>query len=170
MTLGEVMVGMTVFVMCTLGIYATLIKAYQLAALSRCREEARAVLRTYADQFERLQTTYHDEVSGADYTRWLFVVEGPTGRGLEWGELSDSNTSVPEPAIAHIEVPLGTEDNPIRAKVTRQVTYLDAATGETSLTRTIQAAGYMVVGTFSVEYTLNNKDYVETLTVARAVP
>ena len=98
-TLLEAMLSTTIFTMVTLGVYTILIKSYQMIALSRCRDEARAVLRTYADQFLRLQTT--ERVSGATYNRWLFnPTNGPSGRGLRWGELSDRNTSTAATDVA----------------------------------------------------------------------
>lgn len=53
-TLMEVMMAAMVFAMASVGIYSMLFKAYQLAALSRYHDDARAVLQTFADQFERI--------------------------------------------------------------------------------------------------------------------
>lgn len=51
----ETMIAAIIFAMAALGIYAMLFRAYQLSALARYRDDARAVLETFADQFERLQ-------------------------------------------------------------------------------------------------------------------
>ncbi|HTB81633.1 MAG TPA: prepilin-type N-terminal cleavage/methylation domain-containing protein [Opitutaceae bacterium] len=53
-TLLEALIAGTIFAMMATGIYAMLFKSYQLAALCRYRDDARAVLQTFADQFERL--------------------------------------------------------------------------------------------------------------------
>ena len=167
------MMASGIFVMATLGIYTMLIKSYQMAALSRCRDDARAVIRTYADQFERLQTTEQvPAVTGPSYTRWLFYPEGsPSGRGLVWGSLSNANVySSPLPTVASLAVALGESNHPVPATVTRDVTYVDASTGAVSSVQHVQAAGYLMRGTFTINFTLNSKNYTQSLTVVRAVP
>lgn len=170
MTLVEVMVGTTIFIMCALGVYAALIKSYQLSALSRCREEARAVLRTFADQFERLQTSVEDTATKEAYTRWLFFVEGTTGRGLVWPGISDTDTRTSLPNVEYLEVQLGTKDAPVIGRVTRTIEHLNTANGTVAAYRQIEAAGYMLQGTFSITYKINNNTYTESLSVARSVP
>src|SRR5882724_8286328 len=78
-TLAEVMVAVTVFSLLTLGVYQILIKAYEIAAITRCRDDGRAVLTTFADQFMRLQTTDDETINNPDgsttsgtYIRELF--------------------------------------------------------------------------------------------------
>jgi type II secretory pathway pseudopilin PulG len=170
-TLVEVMMSCLIFAMVILGVYMMLIRSYQLAALSRCRDEARAVTRTYADQFERLQTTAIAS-NGGSYTRWLFYPEGGgSGRGLIWGGLSDSNVfDTPLTAVSNLAISLGESTHPVSATVTRNVSYVNAATGADASVQTIQAAGYMMRGTFTVSFTINKKNYAESLTVLRAVP
>jgi Tfp pilus assembly protein PilE len=175
-TLVEAMVGFVVFVMVTLGVYSAMIKSYQLAALSRARDDARAVLRTFADQFERLQTT--DKVGASNSTRWLFLPSGgPTGRGLKWHdsdtgapELSNGNTSVNAEDVSSLGVDLGTGTATVHATLTRDVRYLNVTTGDVSASQSVEAAGYMLQATFTLTYTLNQKTYTESLTVARSVP
>lgn len=170
------MVGFVVFVMVTLGVYSALIKSYQMSALSRARDDARAVLRTFADQFERLQTT--ETVGGASSTRWLFLPSGgPTGRGLQWQDattgalvLSDGNTSVNAEDVASIPVTLGTGTAAITAQVTRDVRYVNVSTGEVAAAQTVEAAGYMLQAKFTITYAINQRSYSQSLTVARSVP
>jgi prepilin-type N-terminal cleavage/methylation domain-containing protein len=174
-TLVEAMVGTVVFAMVTMGVYTALIKSYQLAALARTRDEARAVLRTFADQFERLQTT--DEVDGITCTRWLFLpTSGPTGRGLQWQDsttgtpaMSSDNTSVNAEETPYLSVTLGAGSAQIPAQVTRDVAYVSESTGTTAAQQ-ITAAGYLLRGTFAISYQLNGRSYSQSLTVARSVP
>lgn len=175
-TLVEAMVGTVVFTMVTMGVYAALIKSYQLAALSRARDDARAVLRTFADQFERLQTT--EKVGATNATRWLFLPSGgPTGRGLVWHDpdtgtpaLSNGNTTVNAEDVASLGVTLGTGVAAVPATLTRDVRYVDMSSGDVSASQRVEAAGYMLQATFTIRYTLNKKAYAESLTVGRSVP
>lgn len=171
-TLAEAMIASTVFAMIMLGVYAMLIRSYQMAALSRCRDDGRAVIRTFADQFERLQTT--DQIpppNGPSYTRWLFFPEGgPTGRGLNWGSLSDANVTTILPPVSSLAITLGDPAHPVAATVTRDVAYIDDTTGAPSVGQQIKAAGYLMRGIFTVNFSLNSKNYSQSLTVVRAVP
>jgi hypothetical protein len=168
-TLVEAMVATTVFTMVTLGVYSMLIKSYQLAALTRCRDDARGVLRTFADQFERLQTT--ELVGSTTYNRWLFnPTGGPSGRGIRWGSLSDDNTSTAAPDVVSLAITLGGAGHPTPATLTRDVRYVDASTGATSSTQAIQAAGFMLQGTFTINFSRNGKSYSQSLTVLRVAP
>lgn len=160
----------TIFWLVILCVYVMLARSYQMAALSRCRDEARAVIRTYADQFERLQTTTK-VASGASYTRWLFLPDGETGRGLAWGSLSDANVfDTPWAPAPNLAITLGAGARPVAATISRNVIYVNAATGADSPTQVIQASGYMLKGVFTVKFSINNKSYSESLTVLRAVP
>jgi Tfp pilus assembly protein PilV len=168
-TLLEAMLSTTIFTMVTLGVYTILIKSYQMIALSRCRDEARAVLRTYADQFLRLQTT--ERVSGATYNRWLFnPTNGPSGRGLRWGELSDRNTSTAATEVANIPITLGTGGHATAATLTRDVRYVASSSGANVNALSIDAAGFMLSATFAINYRSSGKAYTQSITVTRATP
>jgi Tfp pilus assembly protein PilE len=168
-TLVEAMVATTIFAMLTLGVYSALIKSYQIIALARSRDQARAVLRTYADQFMRLQTT--EKVGASTFNRWLFnPTGGATGRGLRWGELSDRNTSTAAPIVSSIAIVLGHGPQTTPATLTRDVSYVNASTGEPSVTQQIDAAGFLLTATFAITYSHVGKQHVESLTVVRAAP
>jgi len=185
-TLVEVMMAATIFAGAAIGIYAMLVKSYQVMALGRCRDQARAVLRTYADQFQRLQTTRkikanQVEVPGSSpviyvpagtYSLWLFVPTGgsPSGRGLVWGSLNDVDTSTNVSATAYLPITLGPPESATPARVTRDVSYLNSSTGSRITTQVIDAAGFMITGTFTVTYSLIGKSYSESITVVRAAP
>ncbi len=163
------MMSTMVFTLVALGVYTMLIKSYQMIALSRCRDEARAVLRTYADQFQRLQTT--EKISGTTYNRWLFnPTNGPSGRGLRWGSLSDTNTSVAATEVPNIAITLGTGGHATAATLTRDVRYVNATTGATTTSLQIDAAGFMLTATFAINYRSSGRAYAQSLTVVRATP
>lgn len=168
-TLVEVMMATVILTMVALGIYTAMIKSYQMAALTRARDDARGVLRSYGDQFLRLQTT--DLVSGTAYNRWLFnITAAPTGQGLVWGALSNTNTSVAAEDVEALPITLGGETNPIPALLTRHVRYVDATTGNSTTTQTIAAAGYFLVGTFTIKFNLVGKEHSQSITLVRAAP
>ena len=163
------MLSTTIFTMVTLGVYTILIKSYQMIALSRCRDEARAVLRTYADQFLRLQTT--ERVSGATYNRWLFnPTNAATGRGLRWGELSDRNTSTAAEDVGNIAITLGTGGHATPATLTRDVRYVASSSGANVNALSIDAAGFLLSATFAINYRSSGKSYTQSITVTRATP
>lgn len=168
-TLVEVMMATLILTMVSLGIYVAMIKSYQMSALTRARDDARGVLRSYGDQFLRLQTT--DLVGGTAYNRWLFnITPGPTGQGLTWGALSNTNTSVQAEDIPALPITLGGTNNPIPALLTRHVRYVNAATGNSTTTQEIAAAGYFLVGTFSISFSMVGKEYSQSITLVRAAP
>ena len=159
-----------IFCLCTLGVFGMLVRSYNMSVLTRTRDNARTVLATYADQFERLQTT--EKVGSTYATRWLFYPYGVTGSGLAWGTLSDSNvlTNPLPSAPANFAINLGTTLNPVPATVTRDVKYVEDATGTTVSGLQVKAAGYMLQGTFAITYKVNNKQYTQSMTMTRAVP
>jgi type II secretory pathway pseudopilin PulG len=172
------MIVIALFSMLALGVFSTLIKSYQIIALARSRDQARAVLRTYADQFMRLQTT--DKVGATTFMRWLFIpTGGATGIGLRWGQLSDNNTSMSAEDVAgvpagtlipNIAITLGNGPQTTPATLTRNVSYVNPSTGAPSGTQQIDAAGFLLTATFAITYSHLSETKVESLTVVRAVP
>ncbi len=172
-TLAEVMMSVTIFAMITLGIYQMLIKAYQMSSLTRYRDDARAVILTFADQFMRLQTTaeHGNPLAPPPYTRYLFTVSTvPTGTGLQWGALSDQDNMTYVAPTTALAVTIGGASNSIPAAVTRTVVPLDASTGASSSSTTYSAAGYLLLGTFTITYTIYGQTYNQSITVVRAAP
>ncbi len=168
-TLAEVMMSVTIFAMITLGVYQMLIKAYQMSALTRYRDDARGVILSFADQFMRLQTTTTH--SGTAYTRYLFTVSStPTGTGLQWGSLSDQDSLTALTAVPSLAVTIGGGSIGIPASVTRTVVALNPSTGATSNTTTYTAAGYMLAGTFTITYSIFGQTYNQSVSVVRAAP
>jgi len=169
-TLLEVMIVVALFTMLTLGVFSTLIKSYQIIALARSRDQARAVLRTYADQFMRLQTT--EKVGASTYNRLLFMpTVGASGVGLRWGELSDRNNSTTPVDVPSIAIVLGSGPQTTPASLTRNVKSVNASTGVPySSAQQMDAAGYLLTATFAIAYSHLSGTQVESLTVVRAVP
>jgi prepilin-type N-terminal cleavage/methylation domain-containing protein len=188
-TLVEVMMAAVVFVMGAVGLYDILLKSYQLTALARYRDDARAVLRTFADQFERLGTS--DDTT--NYRRELFVTSGETGRGLKYWDATQgtvyglsneaSNASPFANDAAYLEVTLGGAGSPIPARVTREVVAINPGPTTAATTPPTPpgsafpagidpnyAAGNLWLGTFTITYTVSNRLETQRLSVLRAAP
>jgi type II secretory pathway pseudopilin PulG len=148
MTLVEVMVTMLVTVSVILALFATILTAYQLNHKARLRDNARAVLRTYVDQFQRLAYSDEDNV-----IRMLFqTTTEETGHGLFWGGLSDKIDYVGAPTT--LEINIGSPGAEQRATVTRRVSFIDSNTGNPSTARITDAAGFILMAEFKVSYSI----------------
>jgi Prokaryotic N-terminal methylation motif len=186
-SLVEAMVATFIFTLTMVGIYASVMKAYQFSEISRYRDEARSILLSFVDQFERLQAT--DDIGGVALRRPLFVtsIGGPTGTGLNWPELSDDVAGT-APVKTHLSVTLrGDGKTGIPAKVTRYVMPmrvtandddgvkndgigLNPVTNPTTASYST-SAGYLLLGVFSITYELpSGKSYTQRLSAVRHVP
>ncbi len=172
-TLVEAMVSTVIFTMCMLGVYTIEVRSYNISALTRYRDNARAILQSYADQFERLQTT---DTSG--YTVWLFNTTNGvyTGEGLLWDDntgtpqLSDESTNIAAATPSSgLSITLGSSSSTIPATVTRLVEQISPTTGSSS-SAPYTAAGYLLRATFSISFTVSGYPYTQSMTVLRAVP
>jgi prepilin-type N-terminal cleavage/methylation domain-containing protein len=164
-TLVEVMIATAVFTMGILGVYAMMIKSYELVTLARHRDNARAFLQSFSDEFLRLQTT--DLIGGVPVLRPLFATTGTGGDGLTW--TNPAGVQVNGSTLPYLTVTLGdSTSSQIPAQVSRQVWYL-TSTGATSTTQTTTAAGWMLQATFTIQYQVNGRTQRQDLTVARSV-
>ena len=168
-TLVETMIATAVFTMGILGVYMMMLKSYELVTLARHRDNGRALLLSFADQFLRLQTT--DLVAGTGViTRPLFAnAPTPTGYGLSWTDSAGNTVSglISDP---YLPVTLGESgSSQVRAQITRTVNFLDAATGTTVSGATTTAAGWMLQATFTITYSIRGRPQTQSLTVARSV-
>ena len=164
-TLVEVMIATMVFTMGILGVYAMMIKSYELVTLSRHRDNARAFLLSFSDQFLRLQTT--DMVGGVPVLRPLFATAGTGGDGLSWTDTAGN--VVTGNAQPNLAVTLGEAgSSQVPALVTRQVTYLDS-TGTPVGGNVATAAGWLLQGTFTITYTVKSRPQTQSITVCRSV-
>lgn len=204
-TLVEVMLAACVLVGAGFGIYACLLKAYQVVAVGRYRDAARAVLQTYADQFERLQTadTSGTGTNSVACTRWFFKpTVRPTATGLLWdgtvaaGGLNmnlnklctePDTPGAPAPANSglspdYLRVNLGGSNNAsstssttsgssqgIEAHVTREVWGLyDDGRIISGQGIQYESAGELLLGRFTITYTVFNQPFTLNLAVLRA--
>jgi type II secretory pathway pseudopilin PulG len=194
MTLVEVMLAASVFVVAALGLYSVLIRAYQLGAYARYRDNARAILQTYADQFQLLWP-----VDSAGNPLEIFE---PTDSGLQYGTgkgLRYWNSTATQPAAGlsdessaaggfangpgPMTVTIGGANNSIDAQVYRQVVAVDpgapdstGAGGEafTVVPPPVAKGGrQLLVATFTITYYPLGKtspQVVQQLSVMRSFP
>jgi prepilin-type N-terminal cleavage/methylation domain-containing protein len=184
-TLLEVLVSMFLFFIVSLGVYSALVKSYQLLAMARNRDYARAVLESFSDQFLRLGTTYVDG-SGVTQTLPLFQVTDtstyPSGTGstLNWTYPGDGVTvSGTDPGGLQVILgslaSSGAHNGQVTATVTEIVSNLLAPVPPngampTQAAVTPTAAGQMLQAQFTITYTVGNIPCSYTLVVARCVP
>lgn len=182
-SLVEVMVATVIFAATMIGVYACVVKAYQFSQITRYRDEARSVLLSFVDQFERLKTT-------EDGKRRPFFVntsDGPRGTALNWPNLSNG-PSGSGTRKDFLEITLhGDGEHTIPARVTRYVAPMritdfegdgvkdDGIILDPNLNRVTSAystsAGYLLMGVFTISYELpSGKHYSQRLAAVRAVP
>lgn len=187
-TLVEVMIATMVFCMGILGVYAMMIKSYELVTMARHRDNARAYLQSFSDQFMRLQTNDKNSVPlQPPITRPLFDTTAVGSAGLTWIDSAgvthvpcfDSDPTAlnylhPNPAASSLRMLLGDTatganvGNTVVAHVSREVTYLDDH-GLPTNTYPAAAAGFMIQGKFTITYSISGRIQTQVLTVARAV-
>lgn len=167
LTLVETMMATMVFTMGMLGVYMMLVKSYQLVTLCRHRDNARAILLSYGDKFQRLKTT-----DAADNLNFLFqTATTPTGFGLEWTD-SNNHTVSNYTTITDtdgLEVMLGDPaSSGVVAHLKRQVQPIQTSDGTPIGAPVYTAAGYMLQGTFSISYEIKGRTLTQSITVARS--
>ena len=169
-TLVETMMATTIFTMGMLGVYTMMIYSYKMETLARYRDSARSVLLTYADQFERLQTT--DPATQALRNFFDTVPTTPNGTGLSW---TDNSGNVTVGVTSGITILIGDATSAqIPAVVTELVKNADANAVNAPATGmgANGAAGRVIEATFTITYTIPGVPQVQTLSmiVTRAVP
>ena len=167
-TLAETMMATLIFSVGILGVYAMMLKSYELVTLARHRDNSRAMLESFSDQFLRLQTTDQDPFTGQTITRPLFVTTStPTGVGLNW---TDASGNLVSGNAAGLAVTLGeSASSRVPAVVTRSVTNLDNGTGATAGSVTATAAGWLLQATFTITYQIKGSPQTQSYIVARSV-
>ena len=190
-TLAETMVASTIFFMGMLGVYTMMIYSYKMESLARYRDNARSVLLTYADRFERLQTT--DPATG--YLRNFFdtVPSTPNSLGLSWTDNSgnftdystnpatitqswtDNSGNATSGSVTGFQIHLGDSTSAqIPAVLTEIVRNCDAnaATRPTTGSGSNAAAGRIIEATFTITYNIPGVPQQQTLSlsVTRTVP
>lgn len=169
-TLVEVMIAVVVFAVAASGISLLLLRSYQLTSAARYLDEARAVLVSYTDQFERLQVSDNVDISGVPMTitRHLFLpTANETGGGLRPIDLlsNEKSNNLPQTTGSSLAIVLGGTQNPINAFVSRIVEPVDP-TGATG-PNVRYPAGSMLMGTFIIKYRLGTRDYRQSFSILR---
>lgn len=176
-TLVDVMVAVAISTVVLLALLATTFTTYKINHKARLRDNARSVLRTYIDQFQRL--SYSDDTSGINQVREIFIptttsngtISVPTGSGLKWGALC---TDLPDPDLPTVcAVPIGPPESPVTGYVTRDVRWINPSTGNTTASKISDAAGFMLRGTFTITYSLpgtSGAPIRQSVTTLRLVP
>lgn len=169
LTLVEVMVAAAVAAMALVVLIGTLIVAYRVNHSARLRDNARAVLRTYADQFQRLGYAYdHDFNDSTPPVQRVIFTEtiAPTGLGLRWGALSDQIYLPGAPET--LTVNLGSATSPTMATITRAVSYVNLG-GNSALIKGDDPAGFMLQATFFISYIVNGRTITGELSILRLI-
>jgi Tfp pilus assembly protein PilV len=177
-TLVEVMVGTFVMTIALVGLFGTGLKAYQINHQARVRDQARAVLRSMADQF-----LFLDQFSNGGQQRTLFTVTGEaaeSGAGLRWGQLANdiigANLNLPS-----VQIQLGDANNPVNARLSKSVAYVHVARdtafwGTTGVhpNNVFQpddnfTSGYTIQATFVIRYNLENREITQHISVNKYI-
>jgi type II secretory pathway pseudopilin PulG len=177
-TLAEVMVATVLLTLMMASILGAMISAYRIAARARFADHARYIVKSLADQFLTQQTT---DTSGNTLTMFTVTIGAssgvfqPLGTGMTWTNADGSSTTPSTDANqSYLPVQLGDTlgaKNPIVAHVTRAVEYIATANGSPTQINQTEAAGVMLVGTFSITYTIGNDPPSSySMSVVRAVP
>jgi type II secretory pathway pseudopilin PulG len=172
-TLVEVMVATVLLTMVGIGILSVLVGSYRVAAKARYRDQARYVIKSYADQFLTQQPS---DSSGNTYTMFQVTVDSsgnssPLGTGLTWTNTDGSFGSLSTDSVGlFFYVQLGgNTGNPVTATVTRKVSYI-ASDGSATLIYAPQAAGNLLEGDFTITYPYLGVTQTETIATVRAFP
>jgi prepilin-type N-terminal cleavage/methylation domain-containing protein len=177
-TLLEVLVSMYLFTMVALGVYSVLVKSYELVAMARNRDNARAVLQSFGDQFLRLQVNDASQQPTALFRVTDITYPNGTGSGLTW--IKTDGTPITGTDTDGLQVNLGTppktsqivSNKNITATVREIVRELDPMTGVPATppaTVPFTAAGKMLQAQFTITYKVGSIPCTQTLTVARSV-
>jgi prepilin-type N-terminal cleavage/methylation domain-containing protein len=155
MTLVEVMVAASLFVLVMMGALSGMMAAYRLALTTRYQDRALNAMVSIVDQFQNSPTFDHSHPPGSLKTMFA-VTTVPTGTGLAWdvnkqcfiypgGTLP---TGAKEGDANGLVIPLNTvggTDLPIEATITREVTDRTPSSAR-------DAAGKLVEGKFVLTY------------------
>ena len=147
----------------SVGLAGVLFRAHELGKINRHRDQARAVIKSFADQFSRLQVAETDATTHLVTTRTFFTdTTAKTGLGLTFNNVSGDATN-------GLVITLGNwMDSSVTATVWREVSELDESSGATNTDSSNTAAGRMLQGTFTITYTINNRVFTQSVTVARS--
>lgn len=153
-TLIEVVTAM--FVLTTVsGIYiAMLMRGYESTTINRHREQARAVLNSYADRFGRMANgdPLYAPTNGT-----------PTGVGLTWQGQNGTSSG--------LLITLGGAGDSVQANLKRDTWDLNETitSGATINDASVDAVGRMVQVTFTITFQVNKRTITDSVTTATLV-
>jgi prepilin-type N-terminal cleavage/methylation domain-containing protein len=154
MTLAEVIVGMLILAFVAAGAVALVTTSYQISERTRLSDNARAVLRTYGDQFLTLEP---DSFAAAAN----LVGQNPQ----QFMDLRNDPTHTAATITESIGEHGGTV---VAATITRSVSFVDIATGDNISPGTQNQAGYLLRGTFTASYQFAGKTQSVSFSLMRA--
>ena len=153
MTLAEVIVGVLIMALVAAVSLAMVTTSYQMSAKTRLSDNARAVLRTYGDQFLKLEP--------ADISIATNNLVGPQ----QFMDLRNDNTHI----LATLTEPIGTNGaGVVNATIRRSVAFVDIATGADHTGGVQNQAGYLLRATFTATYPFAGKTQSVSFTLLRS--
>jgi len=171
------MISTLLLTLIAVSLLSVLIGAYRVSAKARYADRARYVIKSFADQF---LTQDAIDTSGNPYPLFVITVNTATGNamargdGMGWNNDDGSTGQVSTDAqhsfyYVNLADPLNSGIS-IQATVTRQVSYLYANSGSTTLVAQSGAAGYLLEGDFVITYPYLGQTQTQSISAVRAVP
>ena len=154
MTLVEVIVGVLILALIAAGALTVVTTSYQISEKTRLSDNARAVLRTYGDQFLTLEPDSFAAAAnlvGQNPQQFMDLRNDPT----------HTAATITESIGAH-------GSTVVEATITRSVSFVDIATGDNISPGTQNQAGYLLRGTFTASYQFAGKPQSVSFTLMRA--
>ncbi len=167
MTLLEVLIATFVLFVIAAGVLDVMMSAYRLTLVTRHSDNARAILVAFGDQFTRsnpLDLTNPTQLLANSMWQPTGTTTSPygTGVGMTWENVVGDDTG--------LQVTLGgANSSSIKGTVFRKVDYVQSSYpfASTNGTATGGVPTDMLSATFTILFTINGEQKVETLTVAR---
>ncbi len=169
-TLVEVALASMVLVVAILALFGTMVASYRMTAKTRARDQARAILQSYVDQFLRGSIPGQLFFQTCSAQPWSLAQPG-TGKGLTWNL---GTTHLTQATDAPLEIPLGGSGDvsadalKLNVKTWRWVSELDEDTGVINTSLVDDSIGRMLFVTFTAQYTVNKQTETISLTLARS--
>ncbi len=172
------MIATLLLTLISISLLSTLIGAYRVSAKARYADRARYIIKSFADQFLTQEAV--DPTTGNPFPLFVVTVNTSTGNamargdGMTWTNADGTPGQVSTDAqSSYFYVELADPTNnglPIQATVTRQVSYVYANSGSTTLVTQNAAPGYILEGDFVITYPYLGQTQTQTISAIRAVP
>lgn len=164
LTLVEVMIAGAIMVMLLLALLGTILQAYRMNEESRRRDQARAILQSFANDF-----ACNNIWQGVGVPNPLFAITTtPTGTGMSW---TSANGTTTDGTTDGLIIRLGGDPQAPQIVVRRHVRNVNEtmAQGSPDNDASIKSSvGRELVAEFSAVYTVNSRAKTITLTILRA--